>query len=83
MLVAMGQIVIMDFGDRILKEAPRFNLILLVPPSGSLWIVPYKAKSGRSDVLSSLSNNSVIIILLFSSVIIPRTIWLSEDLPIR
>ena len=36
---------------------------------GSLWIIPYKAKSEISDILSSLPNNLVIIILLFSSLI--------------
>ena len=37
---------------------------------GSLWIIPYKAKSEISDILSSLPNNLVIIIVLFSSLII-------------
>ena len=42
----------------------------MVPPLGSLWIIPYKAKSEISDILSSLPNNLVIIIVLFSSLII-------------
>ena len=41
----------------------------MVPPLGSLWIIPYKAKSEISDILSSLPNNLVIIIVLFSSLI--------------
>ena len=66
---------VMDSGDRIFKEGPRFNLIFLVPLLGSLWSIPYKAKSEIYDILSSLPHNLVIIIVLFSSLIMLGTIW--------